>query len=70
MVVLKPLDKQISEHKDVIKVVIQLSSIVFYLKTDATDVLNSFTKFSRIWIEVKHLSLNFLYIDIIFKFTK
>ncbi|XP_073486924.1 dynein axonemal heavy chain 5-like [Aquarana catesbeiana] len=49
MVVLKPLDKQISEHKDVSKVVIQLSSIVLSLKTDATDVLNSFTTFSGIW---------------------
>ncbi|XP_068092796.1 dynein axonemal heavy chain 5-like isoform X3 [Hyperolius riggenbachi] len=49
MVVLKPLDKQISEHKDVNKVVIQLSSIVLSLKADATDVLNSFTSFSGLW---------------------
>ncbi|KAG9479366.1 hypothetical protein GDO78_012827 [Eleutherodactylus coqui] len=49
MVVLKPLDKQITEHKDVTKVVANLSSIVLLLKTDATDVLNSFTTFSGIW---------------------
>ncbi|KAM4028219.1 dynein axonemal heavy chain 5-like [Anomaloglossus baeobatrachus] len=49
MVVLKPLDKQITEHKDVSKVVSNLSSIVLLLKADATDVLNSFTTFSGIW---------------------
>ncbi|XP_069476735.1 dynein axonemal heavy chain 5-like [Ambystoma mexicanum] len=49
MVVLKPLDKQISEHKDVNKVIIQLSTMILSLKIDATDVLNSFSKFSGIW---------------------
>ncbi|KAE8597580.1 hypothetical protein XENTR_v10016521 [Xenopus tropicalis] len=49
MVVLKPLDKQISEHKDVTKVIIQLSTIVLSLKAEAANVLNSFTKFSGIW---------------------
>ncbi|XP_041422160.1 dynein heavy chain 5, axonemal isoform X4 [Xenopus laevis] len=49
MVMLKPLDKQISEHKDVTKVIIQLSTIVLSLKAEASNVLNSFTKFSGIW---------------------
>ncbi|MEE6465421.1 hypothetical protein FKM82_006550, partial [Ascaphus truei] len=49
IVVLKPLEKQITEHKDVNKVVMQLSTIMLSLKTEAADVLNSFTKFSGIW---------------------
>ncbi|XP_067868157.1 dynein axonemal heavy chain 5 isoform X2 [Heterodontus francisci] len=49
LVVLKSLDKQISEHKDVTKVVIQLSSIISSLKTDATEILNNFSHFSHLW---------------------
>ncbi|XP_067147242.1 dynein axonemal heavy chain 5-like [Apteryx mantelli] len=49
MAALKPLDKQIIEHKDVNKVVIQLSTIILSLKTEAVDILNSFSKFSGIW---------------------
>ncbi|XP_027535095.1 dynein heavy chain 5, axonemal-like isoform X3 [Neopelma chrysocephalum] len=49
MVALKPLDKQILEHKDVNKVVIQLSTIILSLKTEALDLLNSFSEFSSIW---------------------
>uniref|UniRef100_H3AFE6 Dynein axonemal heavy chain 5 n=1 Tax=Latimeria chalumnae TaxID=7897 RepID=H3AFE6_LATCH len=46
---LKPLDKQLSEHKDVIKVVIQLNTIISSLKADAVDVLENFSNFSGIW---------------------
>ncbi|XP_032037004.1 dynein heavy chain 5, axonemal-like [Aythya fuligula] len=49
MVALKPLDKQIIEHKDVNKVVIQLNTVVFSLKTKVADLLNSFSEFSVIW---------------------
>ncbi|KAK2518351.1 dynein heavy chain 5 [Columba guinea] len=49
MVALKPLDKQIIEHKDVNKVVIQLNTIILSLKTEASDLLNSFSEFSSIW---------------------
>ncbi|KAJ7420669.1 dynein heavy chain 5, axonemal-like protein [Willisornis vidua] len=49
MVALKPLDKQIIEHKDVNKVVIQLSTIILSLKTEALDLLKSFSEFSGIW---------------------
>ncbi|XP_072364820.1 dynein axonemal heavy chain 5 [Scyliorhinus torazame] len=48
-VVLKSLDKQISEHKDVTKVMIQLSSIVSSLKTDAVEILDNFSHFSHLW---------------------
>nr|XP_015210363.1 PREDICTED: dynein heavy chain 5, axonemal-like [Lepisosteus oculatus] len=48
-IVLKALDRQLSEHKDISKVVIQLSSIVSSLKADAVDVLDDFSCFSILW---------------------
>lgn len=55
MVAPKPLDKQIVEHKDVNKVVIQLNTIILSLKTEASDLLNSFSEFSSIWNKVKYI---------------
>lgn len=55
MVALKPLDKQIIEHKDVNKVVIQLNTIISSLKTEVSDLLNSFSEFSGIWNKVKYI---------------
>ncbi|XP_025057270.1 dynein heavy chain 5, axonemal-like [Alligator sinensis] len=49
MVALKLLDKQISEHKDINKVIIHLSTIISSLKNDAAKILKSFSKFSSIW---------------------
>ncbi|XP_034615402.1 dynein heavy chain 5, axonemal-like [Trachemys scripta elegans] len=49
MAALRPLDKQISEHKDVNKAMIQLTTIILSLKTEALDILKSFAKFSSIW---------------------
>ncbi|XP_068050765.1 dynein axonemal heavy chain 5-like isoform X2 [Anomalospiza imberbis] len=49
MVALKPLDKQIIEHKDVNKVVIQLNTIILSLKTEALVLLKTFSEFSDIW---------------------
>lgn len=51
-VALKPLDKQIIEHKDVNKVVIQLNTIILALKTEATVLLKPFSEFSDIWNKV------------------
>ncbi|XP_071819604.1 dynein axonemal heavy chain 5-like isoform X1 [Apostichopus japonicus] len=45
----KPLYKVISEHKDIIKVVIPLNSIISSLKVDCQEVLDSFTQFSELW---------------------
>ncbi|KAJ8010647.1 hypothetical protein DPEC_G00077260 [Dallia pectoralis] len=47
--VLKPLDRQLAEHKDIIKTVIQLSSMVSSLRTEAGDVLQDFHHFSTLW---------------------
>ncbi|XP_021242638.1 dynein heavy chain 5, axonemal-like isoform X6 [Numida meleagris] len=49
MLALKPLDKQIIEHKDINKVVIQLNTVILSLRTRASDLLNSFSEFSGIW---------------------
>uniref|UniRef100_A0A8C5X2W6 Dynein axonemal heavy chain 5 n=1 Tax=Malurus cyaneus samueli TaxID=2593467 RepID=A0A8C5X2W6_9PASS len=51
MVALKPLDKQILEHKDVNKVVIQLNTIMLSLKTKALALLKIFSEFSGLWKE-------------------
>lgn len=55
MLALKPLDKQIIEHKDVNKVVIQLNTVILSLKARALDLLNSFSEFSSIWNKVKYI---------------
>lgn len=52
---LRPLDKQIIEHKDVNRVVIQLNTIILSLKTKALDLLNSFSEFSGIWNKVRYI---------------
>uniref|UniRef100_A0A8B9FHY9 Dynein heavy chain 5, axonemal n=1 Tax=Amazona collaria TaxID=241587 RepID=A0A8B9FHY9_9PSIT len=55
MAALKPLDKQIIEHKDINKVVMQLNTIILSLKTEASDLLNSFSEFSDIWDKVRNI---------------
>nr|XP_006825999.1 PREDICTED: dynein heavy chain 5, axonemal [Saccoglossus kowalevskii] len=47
----KPLHKLISEHKDVIKVVIVLNSIVSSFRTECHEVLEQFTQYSELWNE-------------------
>ncbi|XP_033111994.1 dynein heavy chain 5, axonemal-like [Anneissia japonica] len=47
----KPLYKVISEHKDVIKVVITLNSITSTFKTECIEVLESYARFSELWNE-------------------
>ncbi|KAL2308160.1 hypothetical protein Nmel_001164 [Mimus melanotis] len=55
MATLKPLDKQIIEHKDVNKVVIQLNTIILSLKTEALVLLKNFFEFSDIWNKVNYM---------------
>lgn len=54
IVALKSLDKQIIEHKDVNKVVIQLNTIILSLKTEALSLLKTFSEFSDIWNKVNY----------------
>ena len=48
----RSLYKIVSEHKDVVKVVIVLNSIVSSFKVDAKDVLNEMDQFKELWNEV------------------
>ncbi|XP_064627182.1 dynein axonemal heavy chain 5-like isoform X2 [Lineus longissimus] len=46
---IKPLHKIISEHKDVVKIVIQLSSIINTFKVDVNEILDEFTCYQELW---------------------
>lgn len=48
----RPLYKIVSEHKDVAKVVIVLSSIISSSKVDANKVLENMRDFQELWAEV------------------
>ena len=48
----RPLQKIVSEHKDVVKIVILLSSIISSSKVDAIKVLDNMKDFQELWIEV------------------
>lgn len=52
----KSLYKIVSEHKDVVKVVIMLSSIVSTFKADVKDVLGEMDQFKELWNEVGNKS--------------
>jgi dynein heavy chain len=54
---IKPLHKIISEHKDVVKIVIQLSSIINTFKVDVNEILDEFTCYQELWKEVSIHSL-------------
>ncbi|KAM7390019.1 hypothetical protein PAMA_008269 [Pampus argenteus] len=47
--VLRPLDRQLAEHKDITKLVMQLGSIVSSLRAQAADTLNELAHFSTLW---------------------
>ncbi|XP_067341566.1 dynein axonemal heavy chain 5 isoform X2 [Channa argus] len=47
--VLRPLDRQLAEHKDITKLVIQLGSIVSSLRPHAAETLDEFSHFSTLW---------------------
>ncbi|KAM8731517.1 dynein axonemal heavy chain 5 [Acanthopagrus schlegelii] len=49
--VLRPLDRQLAEHKDVSKLVIQLGSIVSSLRAQSVETLNELSHFSTLWIQ-------------------
>ena len=50
--VIKPLHKIISEHKDVVKIVIQLNSIISTFKGDVQEVVENFSQYSHLWAKV------------------
>ncbi|CAJ1081553.1 dynein axonemal heavy chain 5 isoform X1 [Xyrichtys novacula] len=47
--VLRPLERQLAEHKDITKAVMQLGSIVSSLRTQAAETLDQLSHFSTLW---------------------
>ena len=45
----KPLDKQLRDHKDVIKSIIPLNTVISSLKTDSDSLLSSFVDYKELW---------------------
>jgi len=56
-IVSKPLHKQIAEHKDVTKIVIQLNGILASMKPDVDEVLKEFKMFEELWANVSVMYL-------------
>ena len=50
--VINPLHKVISEHKDVVKIVIQLNSIISTFKSDVQEVIESYSQYGHLWAKV------------------
>lgn len=47
----KPFHKIISDHKDIIKIIIQLGSIISAYKSQVQEVLSNFSKYSELWTQ-------------------
>ena len=56
----RSLYKIVSEHKDVLKVVIVLSSIISSSKVDANKILEKMKDFQELWTEVSRLGYDML----------
>lgn len=55
--IIKPLHKIISEHKDVVKIVIQLNSIISTFKSDVQEVIESYSQYGHLWAKVSLCNL-------------
>ena len=54
----KSLYKTVSEHKDVLKMVSMLSTIISSSKIEASKVLDVFNEFKKLWEEVnRHIEI-------------
>ena len=51
-VTIKPLQRQVAEHKDVLKLVVQLNTTVASIKPQVQELLERFKKYSDIWTQV------------------
>jgi len=49
----KSLSKQAAEHKDVMKISLQLNSMILSLRGEVTNLLNSFNHFYELWKTVR-----------------
>ena len=59
-VVIKTLYRLVSEHKDVVKVVIVLNSIISSFKMDAKQVLSGMAQFEELWNQVSQWKKSFV----------
>ena len=50
--VIKPLHKLVGDHKDVVKIVIQLQSIISTIKPEIGNVLKEYECYSHLWDKV------------------
>ena len=50
---IKPLHKLVGEHKDIVKIVIQLQSIVSTIKPEVQELLDTFSKYKDLWDMVR-----------------
>ena len=64
--VIKPLHKIISEHKDVVKIVIQLNSIISTFKLEVQEVIDNFSNYSHLWEKVGSIVKCFVFVGVIF----
>ncbi|XP_054862859.1 dynein axonemal heavy chain 5 isoform X2 [Amphiprion ocellaris] len=55
--VLRPLDRQLAEHRDVCRLLVQLGSIMSVLKAPVVDALNELGCFSALWTQVPEQQL-------------
>lgn len=52
MTMTKSLGKMVTEHKDVVKLSIQLSSTISSLRSEVNDLINSYNAFDELWKSV------------------
>ena len=50
--VIKPLHKIVAEHKDVVKIAMQLNSIVATIKPEVSTLLKEYAIYDELWAEV------------------
>ncbi|GAB1603059.1 dynein axonemal heavy chain 5 [Argonauta hians] len=48
---IKPFHRLVSDHKDVVKIVIQLGSAITTFKTEVQTMLTNFSKYSELWTQ-------------------
>lgn len=57
-ILLRSLDRHVTEHKDVNKSLSQLVPLVSSLKADAGDILEGLSQFSTLWNQVLRQHIN------------
>ena len=53
--VIKPLHKIVADHKDVVKMAVQLNGIMSTLKSDVTSLLAQYNVYDELWADVSYM---------------